>query len=121
MNVKPVDTNVSFQYNNILKTLYLRGKIKPKYGLYGDRLTKDSVSLEHIICKSQGGKTETGNLALVTKKMNNIRGNKPINNYLTQENLARYIDYFLNVKLPEFDGVKYVRELLKSINKALEL
>ena len=120
MNIKPVDNKISFQYNNIIKTLYIRGKIKPRYGLYGDRLTKDTVSLEHIVPKSKGGKTETGNLALATKRMNNIRGNKPIGDFLTPENLSQYIEYFLNVKLPEFDGVKYVKALLKSINKALE-
>ena len=121
MDIKPVDNKVTFQYNNIIKTLYLRGKIKPKYGLYGDRLTKDTVSLEHIVPKSLGGKTETGNLALVTKKMNNIRGNKPLKDYLTPENLTRYIDYFMGINIPEFNGVKYIKELLKSINRALDI
>ena len=118
---KPKPYPIAFGYYNILKTLYQKGKIKPKYGLYGDRLTKDTVSLEHIVPKSKGGKTETGNLALTSKKMNNLRGNKPIEDFLTPENLARYIDYFLHVKIPEFDGVKYVKELLKSINKALDI
>ena len=120
MRTEPVNSP-TFGYHNIIKTLYIKGKIKPKYGIYGDRLTKDTVSLEHIQPKSKGGKTETGNLALASKKMNNLRGNKPLSDFLTPDNLARYIEYFINVKLPEFDGVKYVKELLNSINKVLDM
>lgn len=118
---KPKPYPIAFGYYNILKTLYQKGKIKPKYGLYGDRLTKDTVSLEHIVPKSKGGKTELSNLALASKRMNNARSNKPIKDFLTAENLIRYINQFMSIKLPEFDGGKYVKELLKSINKALDI
>lgn len=118
---KPKPYPITFGYTNILKTLYQKGKIKPKYGIYGDKLTKDTVSLEHIVPKSKGGKTELYNLALASQRMNNARGNKPIKDFLTAENLTRYIEQFMNIKIPEFDGVKYVKELLKSINKALDL
>ena len=112
---------VSFGYTNKLKTLYLRGKIKPKSGIYGDRLTKKTVSLEHILPKSLGGKTEIENLALASMRMNNARGNKPLREFLTPEALAKYIDQFINIKIPEFDGVKYVSNLLKTINKVLDM
>lgn len=117
---KPIPYPIPFGYHNILKTLYLKGKIKPKYGIYGDKLTKKTVSLEHILPKSKGGKTELGNLALANRELNNIRGNKPLSDFLTPENLTRYIDYFLNVKIPEFDGVKYIKELLTTINNVLD-
>lgn len=119
---KPVPYPITFQYHNILKTQYLKGNLKEvKYGIYGDKLTKKTVSLEHIVPKSKGGKTELYNLALASQRMNNARGNKPIKDFLTAENLTRYIEQFMNIKIPEFDGVKYVKELLKSINKALDL
>lgn len=119
---KPVPYPITFQYHNILKTQYLKGNLKDvKYGIYGDKLTKKTVSLEHIVPKSKGGKTELSNLALASKRMNHARGNKPIKDFLTAENLTRYIEQFMNIKIPEFDGVKYVKELLKSINKALDI
>ena len=120
MEVKPVQPNITFGYTNKLKTLYLKGKIKPKYGLYGDKLTKKTVTLEHILCRSKGGKTEIENLALASARMNNARGNKPLSEYLTPEGLAYYCDYFMHVKLLEFDGVKYIKALLKTINNVLD-
>lgn len=120
MEVKPVQSNITFGYTNKLKTLYLKGKIKPKYGLYGDKLTKKNVSLEHILPKSQGGKTEIDNLALASIRMNNARGNQPLSEYLTAENLARYIDQFMQIKIPEFNGIKYIKGLLKTINQVLD-
>lgn len=119
MITNPVDT-VTFGYHHQLKTLFLKGKIKPKYGIYGDRLTKKTVSLEHILPISKGGKTELDNLALASVRMNNARGNKPLQDFLTPENLVRYINQFINIKIPEFDGVKYVKQLLQTINKVLD-
>lgn len=119
---KPNPYTITFGYHNILKTQYLKGNLKEvKYGIYGDRLTKKTVSLEHIVPKSKGGKTELYNLALASKRTNHARSNKPIKDFLTAENLTRYINQFMGIKIPEFDGVKYVKELLKSINKALDL
>ena len=120
MEVKPVQPNITFGYTNKLKTLYLKGKIKPKYGLYGDKLTKKTVTLEHILCRSKGGKTEIENLALASARMNNARGNRPLSEFLTAENLARYIDEFMQIKIPEFDGMKYIKDLLKTINNVLD-
>ena len=117
---KPTPYLISFGYNHQLKTLYKKGIIKPKYGIYGDKLTKKNVTLEHIICRSQGGETELNNLALATSRMNNARGNKPLSDFLNADGLAYYCDYFLHLKLPEFDGIKYIKELLKTINKVLD-
>ena len=110
----------NFGYKHRLKTLYLNGKIKPQYGLYGDKLTKKTVSLEHVLPKSKGGKTELDNLALASIRTNNMRGNKPLNDYLTTKNLVRYINQFMNIKTPEFDGTKYIKGLIATIDNVLE-
>ena len=117
---KPKPYPVSFTYNHQLKTLFKKGKIKPLYDIYGDRLTKKNCTIEHIQCVSHGGKTETSNIALATARMNNARGNKPLSEFLNPEGLAYYCDYFLHIKLPEFDGVKYIKGLLETINKVLD-
>lgn len=118
MEIKPIKP-VNFGYNNKLKTLYLQGKIKPKYGIYGDRLTKDTVSLEHLLPRSKGGKTQLDNLVLASFKMNNIRGNKPLENYLTPKNLVRYINQFVDIDIPEFNGKEYAVGILKTIGNVI--
>lgn len=118
MEITPINP-VNFGYNNKLKTLYLQGKIKPKYGIYGDRLTKDTVSLEHLLPRSKGGKTQIDNLALSSQKMNNIRGNKPIENYLTPKHLIQYVNQFIDIDIPEFNGKEYVLGILKTIGNII--
>lgn len=117
---KPTPKPISFGYNHFLKRLYKKGLIKPKYGIYGDKLTKKNVTLEHIICRSKGGETELNNLALATSRMNCARGDKPLSDFLNVEGLAYYCDYFMHIKIPELDGVKYIKGLLETINKVLD-
>lgn len=118
---KPIPKPIPFLYNHQLKTLYKKGKIKPPVDIYGDKLTKKNCTLEHLLCVCHGGKTETDNLVLATARMNSARGNKPLADFINAEGLAKYCEYFLNLKLPEFDGVKYVKGILDTINHVLDL
>ena len=113
--------DITFGYNHILKTLYKKGKINPPCGIYGEKLTKKNVTLEHVLCVCHGGKTETGNLALASAEMNNARGNKPLADFLNVEGLAKYCDYFMHLECPNFNGVKYVKDLLNTIQHVLDL
>ena len=76
MDVKPINPRITFKSK--IKRLYKKGKIKLDYDLYGLPLTKQNVSDEHIICRCFGGSSEESNIALATKEINNLRGNKPI-------------------------------------------
>lgn len=119
MNIQKVN-NISFGYSHPLKTLFKKGKLPIKKGLYGGELTIDTVSLEHIIPHSQDGKTVLSNLALATKKNNNLRGDKPLKDFLTKEMLDDYIEEFEKINLPYFNGKKYIEELLKTIGGLLK-
>lgn len=120
MRTQPVDTRISFGYSHPLKTLFLKGKLLTvQYGIYGDKLTKDTVSLEHVQPKSKGGKSVLSNYALASKRMNNLRGNKDIREFLTPENLKSYCEQFIGVIVGDFDGTKYIHDLLKTINRLL--
>lgn len=84
------DSNVNFKYNNILKTLYKKGKLPTvKYDIYGKELTKNTVSLEHIVPHSKGGPIKTSNLALADKYENNKRGDLPIMGFTTIKNIKK--------------------------------
>lgn len=120
MQVKPAD-NVNFGYRHQLKTLWLKGKLPSvKFGVYGDNLTKDTVSLEHFKPVSQGGKTILGNLGLASKEKNNLRGSKPLREFLTLAGLKQYLEQFTGVNVDDFNGNKYSQLVIKNVGEQLK-
>ena len=108
--------NLAFGYSSVLKTLYKKGKLPTvKYGFYGDELTKKCVTLEHLLPRSKGGKTELKNLVLASANKNQERGVCPLFNMLNWEYAGRYFEQFRNVKVGEFDGNKYIEMVLETI------
>lgn len=113
MQIKPID-NISFGYNNILKSEWLKGNLPTvKRGFYGDVLTKKNVSLEHLQPRSKGGKTITGNVALADKGMNAKRGIEPIEKYVTFEMWKSYLKQFEKIKNKFIDGMAYIKAICK--------
>ena len=111
---------IVFGVSHLLKTHYLKGELPIKKGLYGGTLTRDNVSLEHIIPKSKGGRTELYNLALATKYQNNKRSSRPLKECLTQEQADEYLSQFRDVRLPDFNGDKYAYIVGKKIKRLLK-
>lgn len=66
--------NVTFStvqptFKSHIKGLYKEGKLPMvKYDLYGDYLTKENVTDEHVIPKSKGGSSSEGKLHLQRSK-----------------------------------------------------
>lgn len=115
-------TPVTFGYNNELKTLFKKGKLPSvKYDVTGRRLTKKNATLDHVIPRSKGGKSVTENFMLATAEFNQIRGNKPLKDFLTVEGFSRYINQFIDVVVDGFNGNKYIKGLLNTLDKANEL
>lgn len=102
-----------------LKKLYKKGKIKIKYGLYGEELTKKNVTDEHLLCRCFGGKNDLSNIALATKEANWRRGNDPIENHLTYAMLKQYCEQFKGIKLPKFNGDEYIKGIKKTITELI--
>jgi hypothetical protein len=100
-----------------LKTAYKKGLMpEVQYGLYGKKLNKHNVSLEHITPKSQGGGLTFDNLALADKFENSKRGVKPINECVTKEMWIKYLKQFINVKNKFVDGIEYIKGICKKQN-----
>ena len=115
-------TNLSFGYQNILKTLYKKDKLPSvKYGFYGDKLTKKTVTLEHLKLRSKGGKTELCNLVLASANKNQERGNRPLSEVLNWECVGRYLEQFRNVQVENFNGNKYIEMILRTIKKCYNM
>ncbi|MCQ2975145.1 MAG: hypothetical protein MJ211_10115 [Bacteroidales bacterium] len=117
-----------FGYSNILKTLYQQDKLPIEKGFYGEKLTKDTVSLEHLKPHSQGGKTKLNNLVLADKFKNNQRSNKPLKEFFDPKKAKEYLDQFVNLIVPYnekgvkkvFDGNKYIQEVTETITNLLK-
>ena len=115
MKIQPLQQSPTFQYSSPLKTLWRKGKLPVKYGFYGDRLTQKNVSLEHLKPFSKGGKTELNNLVLASKQKNQDRGNADIRNFVNKETIIKYLSQFIDVKINDFDGNKYINGIIKTL------
>lgn len=106
-------------YNFKLKKLFRQGKLpKDLVDLGGNKITQKNLSGDHALAKSKGGKTTDDNMILATKWFNNLRGNRPLKEVVTMENLIKWINQYINLKPIEgFDFVKYVESILKIIAK----
>ncbi len=112
--------NISFGYKSILKTHWLNGDLpNVTKGFYGGDLTKDTVTLEHILPHSKGGRTILYNLALSKNTNNWARGNKPLSSVFSKEAFEIYCEQFKGVKLPYFNGDEYVKQITKTVEKLL--
>ena len=112
----PIQT-VSFNgYKNVIKTVWKQGKMPTvTRGIYGNELTLNNISLEHIKPYSLGGKTTLDNLFLADKAENLNRGVKPINECITYKQLFLYLTQFLDVKIKGFNGNDYIIRIIRKI------
>lgn len=110
---------VSFgSYNSILKTAWKKGQLPTvKRGIYGNILTPDNLSVEHVIPHSLGGKTITSNLMLAERTANAKRGIKPLMEVITYKQLFDYLMQFLDIKIKKFNGNDYIISILKLIGR----
>ena len=105
---------------SILKTHFLEGNLKLKWGLYGGYLTKNNVSVEHVQPKSRRGRDGLDNLALVPKNANYRRKNKPLCKIVNENQINRYLKQFEGVELPDFNGDLYIQRLRKTIARCFQ-
>ena len=102
-------------YNFKLKKLYRQGKLpKDLIDMGGNKITQKNLSGDHIIPKSKGGKNTDDNMVIATKQFNSMRGNRPIKEVVTKENLAKWAEIYLSIPpIDGFDFVAYVKNILK--------
>ena len=116
MKIQPIPPNSpTFGYSHQLKNLYRQGKLPVKYGFYGDKLTQKNVSLEHLKPHSKGGETVLSNLVLASKQKNQARGNADIRNFANKETIIKYLNQFIDIKIKDFDGNKYINGIIKTL------
>ena len=106
-------------YNFKLKKLFKQGKLpKDLVDLGGNKITQKNLSGDHGLAKSKGGKTTDDNMILATKYFNSLRGNRPLKEVVTMENLIKWVNQYIKLKpFDGFDFVKYVQDILQIIAK----
>ena len=115
---------ITFGYHSVLKDLFREDKLPSvKFGLYGDKLTKENVSLEHLVPHSKNGKSKLHNFTLASKHKNSLRSNDDIRKFLTPEMAKKYLDQFVDVetvskKGTKFNGNNYI-DMIKNTLKTL--
>ena len=118
--IEPTNSNqLSFKgYQHPLKTRFKKGQMPSvKYGLYGEKIGPDNVSLEHLKPHSWGGKTEWGNLALADRHANSARGSRPLADALSWDMLEKYLSQF-NFRIKDvFNGYEYQDKIRQTCEK----
>lgn len=112
--------NFNFKgYNCEVKTLYKKGMLKGlKKDFYGVPIKK--ATTEHLIPKSKGGTTANNNTVLADASTNNLRGDKPLSDYIDFEAMANYCEYFRNRVIGNFNGNKYIAGILQTVSECLQ-
>lgn len=105
-------------YNSILKTKWRQGLLPSvKKGFYGDDLTQDNLSVEHLELHCKGGPTTLDNTVLASKNQNNKRGCKDLNKVIDIAKAKQYLLQFVGVNDEGFDGDIYVKNIIKRLKK----
>lgn len=109
--------SVSFGYKNRLKTAYKNGEIPELiHDFYdGSLLSKDTVTLEHLLPHSKGGKTTLTNLVLTSYANNIKRSNKDIRDFINKEAARQYLEEAKKIKCRGINGANYAKSIINRL------
>ncbi len=108
---------VSFcDYDSPIKKMWSEGKLpRVKYGLYGEVLTSDTLSVEHLVPVRKGGSLAMENTALANKFLNSLRGVEDLKEVLTRKQAFAYIEQFWGNRTQIIN--KYIEGIYKTFRK----
>lgn len=110
---------ISFGYKSILKDLFRQGEIPSvTRGLYGNKIDNSTVSIEHLLPHSLGGKDTLSNYALAHVQANVARGSNPLPYFLDSKMLDDYLSQFNFEIKGRFNGYAY-QDMIRKTCKEL--
>ena len=113
-----INNNIAFgSHRSILKTLWKKGLLPTvKRGFYGDILTRENVTLEHLSTFSRTHSSRFDNLVLASAAKNHTRGSEPLWKIIDIEHAKNYLKQFVDVHVSElFDGNKYISMITRKL------
>ena len=105
----------NFGYSHRLKTDFKKGRLPIKFDMAGLKLTRKNATLDHVAPKSKGGESKLGNYVLNTAWFNNLRGNKPMTDFITKEMFYKWAKQFENIMVCGITGEEYTAMIFKKI------
>ena len=109
-------------YNFKLKKLFRQGKLpKDLVDIGGNKITQRNLSGDHIIPRSKGGKNTDDNMMIATKQFNSLRGNRPLKEVVTLDNVIKWALKMMDIKVDGFDGVQHVKDVFKALDKNIDI
>ena len=69
-----------------------------------------------MIARSKGGKNTEDNMMLATKQFNSLRGNRPLKEVVTLENVIKWANQYFGLKVDGFDGDKHVKDVFRVLD-----
>jgi 5-methylcytosine-specific restriction endonuclease McrA len=87
----------------------------------GRKIERNSRSTEHLLPKSKGGKSNITNYVMADKKINNTRGNMPLDQFLSQHpdfitHVKEYLEKYKYFKIDNINHGEQIQKTLKSLN-----
>lgn len=116
----PIEPISQITFTSKIKKLYKQGKIKLDRDIYDFPITPETVSDEHIVCKCFGGSSNESNIALAHKQLNNLRGCKPIEQFVTMKMVNKYVERLLKNNPPQigdYSLIDYCNGILKTFKR----
>ena len=116
---KPTPPRPTFEgYNCEVKTLYKKGLLPQlKKDFYGHEIKK--ATTEHLIPKSKGGKNSSKNTVIADATINNLRGDKPLADFINFKAMAEYFEVFRNKVFGNLNGNEYIAGILETVSECL--
>ena len=109
---------IQLAFGENIKQLWDKGKLpQVREGFYGEHLTKENVTREHLLPKSLGGSADNGNIVLASRAINNARGITPINEIANPKAAKHYLEQFVEVNIPELKGTSYIQEVYQNLKQ----
>ena len=116
--IKPI--LIPFKRKSPIKTEYQKGNIPLEKDFLGGELTPETATLDHALARAKGGKSRMSNYIILSAKNNNLKGDRDIFEFATEENTEAYFNALENVQLGKHTGEQYLSMLSRTLRTLWE-
>ena len=116
--IKPIKIDtITFVRKNPIKTEYQKGNIPLEKDFFGGELTPETATLDHALARAKGGRSRMSNYIILSAKNNNLKSDRDIFEFATEENTEIYFNALENVQLGKHTGKQYLSMLALNLRK----
>ena len=116
--IKPI--LIPFKRKSPIKTEYQKGNIPLEKDFLGGELTPETATLDHALARAKGGKSRMSNYIILSAKNNNLKGDRDIFEFATEENTKAYFKAFEGTRFDKYTGEDYLKMLSNTLRELWE-